>query len=161
MVSGWLVAVLLHCDPVIVLKAGRLPGSLRDDFACRQAQTRELAEACGSLSDTSDVMLSRTLPQDTSFDRDLRSKQPHLHPFDTIISSRRRDLETAVIISCVCLIKKRQPEKTTRVEVSIIDWWNYRYSPSQRIRYTTSLIIATAHELLLLEASAENAVKPA
>jgi hypothetical protein len=47
------------------------------------------------------------------------------------------------------------------VEVSIINWWNYRYSPSQKIRYTTSLTIATAHELLHLEAFAENAVKPA
>jgi hypothetical protein len=51
--------------------------------------------------------------------------------------------------------------RATRVEASIFDWWNYRHSPSQRIRYTTSLIIATAHELLLLEAFAENAVKPA
>jgi hypothetical protein len=47
------------------------------------------------------------------------------------------------------------------VEVSIINWWNYQYSPSQRTRYTTSLIVATARELLFLEAFAEDAVKPA
>jgi hypothetical protein len=43
----------------------------------------------------------------------------------------------------------------------MINWWNYQCSSSQKIRYTTSLIIATAHELLFLEAFAEDAVRPA